>query len=81
MFKKTAEVGAGVELNFPLSSYDEKQQERVLRPYRIALDCGCKFYFGSDAHHPDVLDRAPENFKAIADALGLTEADRFDPLP
>ena len=81
LFKKTAEVGAGVELNFPLSSYDEKQQERVLRPYRIALDCGCKFYFGSDAHHPDVLDRAPENFKAIADALGLTEADRFDPLP
>ena len=80
LFRKTAKVGAGVELNFPLSSYDEEQRERVLRPYRIALDCGCKFYFGSDAHHPDALDRAPENFKAIAETLGLTEADRFDPL-
>ena len=81
LFRKTAKLGAGVELNFPLSSYDEEQREHVLRPYRIALDCGCRFYFGSDAHHPDALDRAPANFKALADALGLTEKDRFDPVP
>ena len=79
LFRETAKVGAGVELNFPLSSYDEEQRERVLRPYRIALDCGCRFYFGSDAHHPDALDRAPANFASIANALGLTAADRFDP--
>ena len=81
LFRETAKVGAGVELNFPLSSYDDEQRERVLRPYRIALDCGCRFYFGSDAHHPDALDLAPANFRAIRDALGLTEADRFDPIP
>ncbi|MBO4283704.1 MAG: PHP domain-containing protein [Clostridia bacterium] len=80
LFRETAKVGAGVELNFPLSSYDEKQRDRVLRPYRIAHDCGCRFYLGSDAHHPDALDRAPANFAAIVEALGLTEADRFDPL-
>ena len=81
LFRETAKLGAGVELNFPLSSYGEEQRERVLRPYRIALDCGCRFYFGSDAHHPDALDRAPANFRAIAEALGLSDADRFDPIP
>ena len=27
-------------------SYDEAQLERILRPYRIAKEYGCKFYFG-----------------------------------
>ena len=45
----------------------------------IALDCGCRFYLGSDAHHPAELDAAPARFTAIVDALGLTEDVRFDP--
>ena len=80
LFRETAKLGAGVELNFHFFDYDRTMCERVLRPYRIALDCGCRFYLGSDAHHPSGLDDAPANFAAIAQALGLTEKDRFDPL-
>ena len=47
------------------------------RIYKIAKQCGCKFYFGSDAHHPDALDRAKGIFERAVDLLGLTEDDRF----
>lgn len=79
LFRETAKVGMGVELNFPYLSYDEGEREEALRPYRIARECGCKFYFGSDTHHPDKLEKAPALFRATAEALGLTESDRFDP--
>ena len=79
LFKETAKRGMGVELNFNLMKYPEEEREEVLRPYRIALDCGCRFYLGSDAHHPAELDAAPARFTAIVDALGLTEDVRFDP--
>ena len=80
LFRETAKLGMGVELNFPLLSYADAEREEVLRPYRIARDCGCKFYFGSDAHHPSTLEKAPALFAATAEALGLAESDRFDPL-
>lgn len=79
LFCETARLGAGVELNIPLHSIDRKNQDTILRPYRIAKECGCKFYFGSDAHYPTHLDIAADNFRAIASALNITEKDRFFP--
>ena len=37
--------------------FDEKDTDAVLRMFRIAKNAGCKFYLGSDAHHPDHLER------------------------
>ncbi len=77
LFRKAAEVGVGIELNFNSFEFSGEAQEISLRPYRIAKEAGCKFYFGSDAHHPDGLDSAKANFKHIVDLLDLTEADKF----
>mgnify|MGYP002517743056 CR=1 FL=1 len=35
------------------------------------------FYFGSDAHHEDVLLRSKSNFEEIVTLLNLTEAEKF----
>lgn len=77
LFEKTAQKGFGVELNFELDKYTKAQYDTVLRPYFIAKDCGCKFYLGSDAHHPSELDAAYEKFCAIVEALKLEESDKF----
>lgn len=77
MFTRTAAKGCGVELNFNALNKDADELEENLRVYRIAKDCGCKFYFGSDAHHPDSLDIAGQNFTCIRDLLELTENDKF----
>ncbi len=77
LFTKLARKGAGFELNFNISAYSGSQLERILRPYRLAKECECKFYFGSDAHHPADLVGARSNFEKIAEALCLDESDRF----
>lgn len=77
LFRQTAKKGMAVELNFGVNGYDYASLGLVLKPYFIAKKCGCKFYFGSDAHHPASLDAAPERFKRTADLLGLTEEDRY----
>ena len=79
IFSSIAKKGMGVELNMPVFEYSEEQFEKILRPYRIAKQCGCKFYFGSDAHHPDSLDAAKAGFEKIAAELELEETDRFAP--
>ena len=74
VFKKAAEVGVGIELN----QYDMRNAtEATLRPFRIAKAQGCKFYCGSDAHHPKDLDTMIDNCKCAVDRLGLTEDDKF----
>ncbi len=77
LFGKMAALGAGFELNFPLTELAPEDRERELRPYRIAKSCGCKFYLGSDAHTLHGLLPAPANFRAIVDALELEESDKF----
>lgn len=74
-FERVAARGMGVELNLPLENCSS---EELLRPYRIALERGCKFYLGSDAHNPGDLEKAPARFEAITEALKLTEDDKFD---
>ncbi len=77
LFVKAARVGVGIELNFNSFEYTGEALELSLLPYRIAKEEGCKFYFGSDAHHPDTLTSAKANFEHIVDLLGLDEEDKF----
>ncbi len=77
LFEKAHKVGVGIELNFHAGQYVGAELEAMLRPYRIAKEEGCHFYFGSDAHHPDRLAAARADFDSIVDLLGLTEEDKF----
>ena len=77
LFKKAAELGCGIELNSSDMRFADNEADVVLRPYRIAKKCGCKFYMGSDAHRPDELDSAKEIFERAIDFLKLTEEDKF----
>lgn len=78
LFARCAELGCGVELNIHLHQIaDEKLAQTIIRPYLIAKEQGCKFYLGSDAHHPYELDEARERFERIIDILDLSEDDKF----
>ena len=77
LFRKAAERGVGIELNFPASSVNEETEDLILLPYRVAKAEGCKFYFGSDAHHPQGLANEKQNAETIIDLLGLEESDKF----
>jgi histidinol phosphatase-like PHP family hydrolase len=45
--------------------------------FRIAKAQGCRFYLGSDAHHPDELLKARRIFERAIDLLDLRESDKF----
>lgn len=78
IFAKAAKKGIGIELNIhPFEDMGEEERAEVLRPYKAAKEMGCKFYLGSDAHHPAELDAAIPRFESVIDALGLTEEDKF----
>ena len=76
LFARVAKSGMGVELNVSLT---DPQSADTMRPYRIAKEQGCKFYLGSDAHHPAGLAAARARFEAVIDALELCEEDKFKP--
>lgn len=79
LFDKAASVGVGIELNFDSIGLNSNTEEReiTLRPYFIAKEAGCKFYFGSDAHQPQGLAKAKANFENIVELLSLEESDKF----
>ncbi len=77
LFAHAAKVGVGIELNFNSFEFSGADLETVLLPYRIAREAGCRFYFGSDAHHPEGLAAAKTNFEHIVDLLNLTEENKF----
>lgn len=77
VFKKAAQKGVGIELNGDDMKFADEEAETVLRPYKIARETGCKFYCGSDAHHPNVFENAKNVFERAIDLLELTEADKF----
>lgn len=76
LFKKAACLGVGIELNAANMGYADAEADVVLRPYRIAKECKCKFYCGSDAHSLKDFE-AVKNFARAIDALGLEESDKF----
>jgi hypothetical protein len=77
LFAKAAEVGVGIELNSADMRFTDEEEDRVLRMFRIAKYHGCKFYCGSDAHHPAGLVNSPAVFLRAIDRLGLQESDKF----
>lgn len=79
LFDKAAERKVGIELNLNFDSYSAEEREIIGRVYFTAKRKGCKFYFGSDAHHPAKFQTAPANFRKIADWLELEESDKFIP--
>ena len=77
MNNKAAELGLGIELNGCDFNLPNEQVDNMLRPYRIAKACGCKFTFGSDAHGAAQFVPHQQRAQKMADALGLTEQDIF----
>lgn len=77
LFTRAASVGCGIELNKSDMSFADEEADAVLRPFRIAKECGCKFYIGSDAHHPASFASCRSVFMRAVDLLGLTEDDKF----
>lgn len=77
VFARAAEKGVGIELNSDDMNFKDNEKTTVLRPYQIAKETGCKFYCGSDAHHPSTLDTAKVIFERAIDFLELTEDDKF----
>lgn len=77
LFTKAAKLGCGIELNSADMNFADEEADSILRMYRIAKKCGCKFYCGSDAHHPRELDKAKAIFERAINLLQLTEDDKF----
>ena len=77
LMQQAAAVGLGIELNACSMNYRPEEEDRILRFYRIAKECGCKFYCGSDAHQPHELDRARSLFEKAVKALDLQESDKY----
>ena len=77
-FKKAAALGVGIELNtHALHFRNEEEEEAVVGFYRLAKECGCKFYFGTDAHTPGGFEGQKAVAERMVDLLGLTEEDKF----
>lgn len=77
LFKKAAQVKVGIELNSYDMVYKDSEEDTILRVYRTAKECGCKFYLGSDSHTPAALIKAREHFEKAVEVLQLTEEDKF----
>ncbi|MBQ7387073.1 MAG: hypothetical protein IJW03_02790 [Clostridia bacterium] len=77
VFTKAASVGCGIELNRFDLDVPDSETDTVYRMFLIAKECGCRFYLGSDAHHPNDLESSIAVFKRAVDILGLTEDDKF----
>lgn len=77
VFKKCAEVGVGIELNSDDMNFAESEADTVLRIFKIAKQQECKFYCGSDAHHPKDFENVKAIFERAVDMLQLTEDDKF----
>lgn len=78
LFKKAAALGVGIELNTATFRFgDDAEEQAVVDFYAHAKACGCKFFFGSDAHGAAQFEPHRQRGQAMADALALTEADIF----
>ena len=78
LFTAAKEKNYGIELNFPVEKYDGEQLDVLLRPYKIAKECGCKFYMGSDGHTPEELHDGEVRFPLYVEKLSLVEDEKID---
>jgi histidinol phosphatase-like PHP family hydrolase len=77
LFKKAALLGAGIELNAGEFAFDDHEEDSIMRMYRIAKACGCKFYLGSDVHKAKHFGEAFALWEKAITLLDLTEDDKF----
>lgn len=77
VFSKVAEAGCGIELNRDDFCFYECEKDSILRMFKIAKSCGCKFYLGSDAHNPNPYRYTVAVFEHAINMLGLEESDKF----
>lgn len=77
LFEMVAKVGCGVEINSYDMRFADEEKADVLRMFFIAKECGCKFYLGSDVHHPEAFADVPYLFDRAIRALELKEEDKF----
>lgn len=77
LFRKAADRGVGIELNFNWRRVSEEDMEIHLRPYRIAKEEGCRFYLGSDAHSQPAFEGMKDNFHIITKRLELDDRHKF----
>lgn len=77
IFSSMACLGAGLEINMKAFRCGNGCMDELLRPYKIAAECGCKFYLGSDSHFPADFKMARENFENILSRLKLEEEQKF----
>ncbi len=77
IFKAAANKGIGIEINADDFNFSNDEADTVLRMFRIAKECGCKFYLGSDAHHNSQFKSALPLFEKAIDLLSLEENDKF----
>jgi histidinol phosphatase-like PHP family hydrolase len=77
VYTKLASLGCGIELNCNDFKIFSDNIEPLLRIYRIAKKCGCRFYLGSDAHVMEKFTSAQETLNEVISALNLTDGDRF----
>lgn len=78
IFRFFAKNGTGIELN--AASFKEGREcdfDTLLRPYLLAKQAGCKFYFASDAHGVDHLPIKDE-LEPIVKLLGLKKEDIYE---
>ncbi len=78
LFAMAKERGVGIELNSADLSFSDSETDTVLRMFKIAKNQGCKFYLGTDAHHPEDFKDAYEIFDRAITLLDLKESDKFD---
>ncbi len=78
LFTKASALGIGIEINADDFKDEENITDSLLNVYKIAKDCGCKFYFGSDAHSVAELNEAKTHLTKAVDLLDLKESDKFD---
>jgi hypothetical protein len=77
IFCRAAKLGCGIELNSGDMAFSDGEADSILRFFRIAKSCGCKFYLGSDAHSQKKLYDSTEIFERAVTLLDLNESDKF----
>ena len=77
IFGRICAAGAGVEINKGDFSFDHGAESDILRIFRIAKEEGCKFYLGSDSHHPKGFEKSKDIFERAIKLLELHESDKF----
>ena len=77
IFAKAADRGVGIEINLRLEPMTGEHKDAVMAPLFIAKEAGCKFYLGSDIHHPHNMPDVMDRFNTAIDILDLREEDKF----